>query len=142
MSYKFTKIDDDTTKLEYKDKSFEIKKTVGLLEKLQKVNYKAKISMMKHLKEEGMTSNDLIIKTTKNGKIYEDKSNLIELEEYFTGLESAKIYDEICQEFSKMTFAMLLLDVGIDTNNENEVKDFTVELTKAVTIQTSPSETI
>lgn len=142
MSYKFTKIDDDTTKLEYKDKSFEIKKTVGLLEKLQKVNYKAKISMMKHLKEEGMTSNDLIIKTTKDGKIYEDKSNLIELEQYFTGLESSKIYDEICQEFSKMTFAMLLLDVGIDTNNENEVKDFTVELTKAVTIQTSPSETI
>lgn len=142
MSYKFTKIDDDTTKLEYKDRSFEIKKTVGLLEKLQKVNYKAKISMMKHLKEEGMTSNDLIIKTTKDGKIYEDKSNLIELEEYFTGLESSKIYDEICQEFSKMTFAMLLLDVGIDINNENEVKDFTVELTKAVTIQTSPSETI
>ena len=142
MSYKFTKIDEDTTKLEYKDKSFEIKKTVGLLEKLQKVNYKAKISMMKHLKEEGMTSNDLIIKTTKNGKIYEDKSNLIELEQYFTGLESSKIYDEICQEFSKMTFAMLLLDVGIDTNNENEVKDFTVELTKAVTIQASPSETI
>ena len=44
MLFEFISIDDDTTKLKYKDKEFEFKKTVGLLEKLQKVNFNAKMS--------------------------------------------------------------------------------------------------
>mgnify|MGYP003300910959 CR=1 FL=1 len=95
--------------------------------------------MMFSLKEQGMTSNDLILKTVKNGKTYEDKSNLVELEQYFAGLESTLIYDEICNEFTKMSLAQLFLDVGIDTTNENEVKNFTVDLTKAITKTDTPS---
>ena len=43
MKYEFIKLDDDTTKLKYKEKEFEIKKTVGLLQKLQKVNFSLSI---------------------------------------------------------------------------------------------------
>ena len=39
MKYEFIKVDEDTTKLKYKDKEFTFKKTVGLLEKLQKVQF-------------------------------------------------------------------------------------------------------
>ena len=132
MKYEFVKVDEDTTKLKYKDKEFEFKKTVGLLERLQKVHTNAKIAMMMSLKEKGITANDLITTTKKDGKIIEDKSNLVELENYFTGLESASIYDEICNKFTGMAFANLLVDVGIDTENVDEIKDFTMKLSKAI----------
>ena len=132
MKYEFIKIDEDTTKLKYKEKEFDFKRTVGLLEKLQKVNFNAKIKMMKSLKEQGMTSNDLIVVTTEGGKTKEDKSNLVELEQYFIGLESASIYDEICKEFTKMSFTTLLIDIGIDPENSEEIKDFTIKLSMAI----------
>ena len=135
MKYEFITIDDDTSKLKYKDKEFEFKKTVGLIEKLQKLNYRAKIKMMTSLKEQGMTANDLIVTTTKNGKTYEDKSNLVELEEYFTGLVSQEIYDEICKEFTKMSFPELIVDIGLNTETIDEVKNFTIDLSKAITKQ-------
>ena len=132
MKYEFIKIDEDTTKLKYKEKEFDFKRTVGLLEKLQKVNFNAKISMMKSLKDKGLTSNDLIVVTTEGGKTIEDKSNLVELEQYFIGLESASIYDEICEEFTKMSFTALLIDIGIDPENSEEIKDFTIKLSMAI----------
>lgn len=135
MKYEFIKIDEDTTKLKYKNKEFEFKKTVGLIEKLQKVHHNAKIAMMINLKEKGLTANDLIVTTKKDGKIIEDKSNLVELENYFTGLESASIYDEICNKFTGMAFANLLVDVGIDTENAEEIKDFTMKLSMAIMSQ-------
>ena len=95
MKYQFIKVDDDTTKLKYKDKEFEIKKTVGLLEKLQKVNNKAKLSMMKALAEQGMTANDLIVERKEGNQTIVDKTNIVELEEYYLGVESQNIYDDI-----------------------------------------------
>ena len=50
MKYEFITIDDDTSKLKYKYKELEFKKTVGLIEKLQKLNYRAKIKMMTIIK--------------------------------------------------------------------------------------------
>ena len=135
MKYDFIKIDDDTTKLKYKDKEFTFKKTVGLLEKLQKVHNDAKISMMLHLKEKGLTANDLIVTTKKGGKTIEDKSNLVELENYFVGLESASIYDKICQDFTSMSFAELLVDIGIDVEDSEAIKDFTMKLSTAIMSQ-------
>lgn len=135
MLFEFISIDDDTTKLKYKDKEFELKKTVGLLEKLQKVNFNAKMSMMKSLKERGETANDYIVIKKEGSKTIEDKSNLVELEQYFLGLESAKIYDDICLEFTKMTFPELLVDIGIDYNSVEAVQDFTLKLSTAITNQ-------
>lgn len=141
MKYEFVKVDDDTTKLKYKDKEFEIKKTVGLLEKLQKVNNKAKLSMMKALTEQGMTANDLIVERKEGNKTIVDKSNLIELEQYYIGVESQNIYDDILKESTGMTLAEILLDIDLDYNDQNVVKDFMVELTKSISITPkTPSE--
>lgn len=141
MKYEFIKVDDDTTKLKYKDKEFEIKKTVGLLEKLQKVNNKAKLSMMKALTEQGMTANDLIVEKKEGNKTIVDKSNLIELEQYYIGVESENVYDEILKESTNMTLAEILIDIDLDYNDQNVVKDFMVELTKSISITPkTPSE--
>ena len=43
MKYKFEKIDDDITKLSYKDKEFEIKRYVELTAKLQSVYMKTNL---------------------------------------------------------------------------------------------------
>jgi len=134
MRYQFVKVDDDTTKLKYKDKEFEIKKTVGLLEKLQKVNNKAKLSMMKALAEQGMTANDLIVERKEGNQTIVDKTNLVELEEYYIGVESQNIYDDILKESTGMTLAEILLDIDLDYNDKDVVKDFMVELTKAISI--------
>lgn len=140
MKYEFIKVDEDTTKLKYKDKEFIFKKTVGLLEKLQKVNFNAKMSMMKALKERGETANDYIVVRKEGNKTIEDKSNLVELEQYFIGLESSYIYDDICKEFTNMTFAELLVDIGLDLDVD-AVKDFTLKLSAAITNQSkTPSQ--
>lgn len=140
MKYEFIKVDEDTTKLKYKDKEFTFKKTVGLLEKLQKVNFNAKMSMMKALKERGETANDYIVVRKEGNKTIEDKSNLVELEQYFIGLESSYIYDDICKEFTNMTFAELLVDIGLDLDVD-AVKDFTLKLSAAITNQSkTPSQ--
>lgn len=140
MKYEFIKVDEDTTKLKYKDKEFTFKKTVGLLEKLQKVNFNAKMSMMKALKERGETANDYIVVRKEGNKTIEDKSNLVELEQYFIGLESSYIYDDICKEFTNMTFAELLVDIGLNLDVD-AVKDFTLKLSTAITNQSkTPSQ--
>lgn len=141
MKYEFIKIDDDTTKLKYKDKEFEIKKTVGLLEKLQNINYNAKLNMMRALKERGETANDYIVKRVEGNKTYEDKSNLVELEQYFVGIESQNIYDVIIKDTTGMSFAELLVDMEFDLENQTELKQFMTDLTLAITMANkSPSK--
>ena len=134
MKYQFIKVDEDVTKLKYKDKEFEIRKTVDLLKKLQSLNNKAKLLMFKELKDEGLTSNDLVVTRKEGNKTIEDKSNLIELEQYYLGVASQKLYDDILKEATGMDLAQLLVDMELDYTNQEEVKNFTIELTKAITV--------
>lgn len=55
MKYKFEKIDDDITKLSYKDKEFEIKRDVELTSKMQGVYMKARTKMMIDFSKQGLT---------------------------------------------------------------------------------------
>lgn len=138
--YKFEKLDEDTYLLKYKNKEFEIKKTVGLIQKLQGVNHSAKLALMKELATRGETANDYIVKRIEGNKTIEDKSNLVELEQYYVGVESMKIYDELCQEYFNMSFAELLIDIGIDYTDMKEVSKFTAEFSKTISKSESPSE--
>ena len=136
MKYEFVEIDEYTTKLKYKDKEFTFKKTVALLEKIQSTNLEAKANMMKFLKSRGETANDYIVTKTEGSKVIEDKSNLVELETTFLGEARNKMYDDICKEFTGMTYAALMVDIGISVANTKEaleeIKDFTTGLSKAV----------
>ena len=132
MKYQFIKVDEDTTTLKYKDKEFIFTRTVGLVEKLQSSIHVGKANMMKFLKSRGETAKDYIITRTEGSKIIEDKTNLIELETQFQGEARELVFDEICKEFTGKSYAELLVDIGIDVYNNDELLEFTKELSLAV----------
>ena len=139
MKYKFEKIDDDITKLSYKDKEFEIKRDVELTAKMQSVYMKARTKMMVDLSKQGITKKDLVIERKEKGKTYYDNSNLNELEKYYTEMAFLEIYDEISKEATGMIFQELILDIGL---NENESEEFGLEFSNALLgKQKTPSET-
>ena len=129
MKYKFEKIDDDITKLSYKDKEFEIKRDVELTSKMQSVYMKARTKMMVDLSKQRITKEDLTIEKKENGKTYYDNSNLNELEKYYTEMAFLEIYDEISKEATGMIFQELILDIGL---NENESEEFGLGFSNAL----------
>lgn len=138
MKYKFEKIDDDITKLSYKDKEFEIKRDVELTSKLQSVYMRARTKMMLELSKEGITKKDLVIERKANGKTYYDNSNINELEKYYTEMAFLEIYDDISKKATGMIFQELVLDIGL---NENESEEFGLEFSNALLGNTkTPSE--
>lgn len=138
MKYKFEKIDDDTTKLSYKDKEFEIKRDVELTSKMQSVYMKARTKMMVDLSKQGITKKDLVIERKEKGKTYYDNTNLNELEKYYTEMAFLEIYDEISKEATGMIFQELILDIGL---NETESEEFGLGFSNALLGNTkTPSE--
>lgn len=139
--YKFIKIDDDTTELKYKEKTFTFKKDVELLSSVQNINFRAKARMMSELKKMNMSADDLVLVKVEGNKRYEDKSNLIELEQYCLSVEAELIYDEILKKFCGMTLAQIIKDIGIDITNKDEILEFTNQINQAIVGKTeSPSE--
>lgn len=140
--YEFIKIDDDTTELKYKDKTFTFKKNVELLSNLQGINFRAKARMMNELKKMGMSADDLVIVRKEGNKTYEDKSNLIDLEEYCLSVEAELIYDEILKKFTNMSLAQILKDIGITIQDKDDILKFTSQVNNAIVGKTeSPRET-
>lgn len=138
MKYKFEKIDDDITKLSYKDKEFEIKRDVELTSKMQSVYMRARTKMMLDLSKQGITKKDLVIEKKEKGKTYYDNSNLNELEKYYTEMAFLEIYDEISKEATGMIFQELISDIGL---NENESEEFGLEFSDVLLgKQKTPSE--
>lgn len=133
MKYKFTKIDDDTTLLEYKEKHFEIKRDIDLQVKIQSAISKARVLMSAELTKMGMTKKDLVIEKHENGKTYYDNTNYIDTEEQYKLIATLEVYDEIITKYCGMKFQELLEDIGIniaDTTPEGE--KFMLELTSAL----------
>ena len=129
MKYKFEKIDNDTTKLKYKDKEFDIKKDIDLNKKMQSLYVKARTKMMVDLSKEGITKKDLVIERKENGKTYYDNSNVAELEKSYTEMASLDLYNEICQKYTKMDLAELMEDIGL---NDKEAEQFGSDLSEAL----------
>jgi hypothetical protein len=139
--YKFIKIDDDTTELKYKEKTFTFKKDVELLSSVQNINFRAKARMMSELKKMNMSADDLVLVKVEGNRRYEDKSNPIELEQYCLSVEAELIYDEILKKFCGMTLAEIIKDIGIDITNKDEILEFTNQVNEAIVGKTeSPSE--
>lgn len=133
MKYKFTKIDDDTTVLEYKEKRFEIKRDIDLQVKIQSAISKARVLMSAELTKMGMTKKDLVIEKHENGKTYYDNSNYLDTEEQYKLMATLEIYDEIITKYCGMKFQDLLEDIGININDTTpEGEKFMFELTSAL----------
>lgn len=132
MKYQFTEKDEDTTILKYQDKEFEIKRDVELQTKVQSVYSKARTKMFIELTKQGIKKEDLIIKEIKNGKTYEDNSNLQEVEKRYVEIETLNLMDEISKKYTNMTFSELIIDIGLSENNYKEIENFTKDFTLAI----------
>lgn len=133
MKYEFIKIDDDTTELRYKGKTFAIKKDVDLQVKIQSSIPRAKILMAKELTRMGLTKKDLTIEKVVGDKTYYDNSNIVELEEQYQAIASQEVYDEILKKYCGMTLIELMQDIGFNINESNtENEKFGMELTSAL----------
>ena len=141
MKYTFTKIDDDTTELSYKGKSFMIKKDVDLLKRMESLPQRAKIKMASDLKLEGMTLDDLQVEKKVGNKTYIDKSSVIDLEKYYQDVVANEILNEICQKYTQMNLMDLFKDIEINISDlgAEEQLEFTTKLLTALKGDTSPS---
>lgn len=134
MKYEFTKIDSDTTELRYKDKVFTIKKDIDLEKRIQESIPRARILMNAELSKMGMTKKNLVIERHEGNKTYYDNSNIMDAEEQFQAIATMQVFDEIVKNFSGMSLAELMQDIGLNVNEENkENEQFGVELTGAFT---------
>ena len=129
MKYKFEKIDNDTTKLSYKDKEFEFKRDVDLTKKIQGLYANARTKMMVELSKQGITKKDLVIEKKENGKTLYDNSNLTEIENTYIQMASLELYDDITKKHTGMELQDLMTDIGL---TEKEAEQFGTDLTMAI----------
>lgn len=135
--YEFIKQDEDTTILKYKDKSFEIKKDVGLQKEIESVNKNARVKMMVDLTKQGITSNDLVVIRKEGSKTYEDKSNLIQLEQSYTQEASVDLFQSLSNRYFGMKLEDLIKDIGL---NDEEASKFGNDFAYALAGKSSPSQ--
>lgn len=130
MKYSFEKIDNDTTKLKYKEKEFEIKRNVGLLKEMQSAVFKAKKKLYFDLAKEGLTKKDLVISKKVGNKTYEDNTNVVDLENEYINEATLTMIDNLCNKYFNMTLTDLIQDLELD---EKESEIFGEELMYAFT---------
>lgn len=129
MKYKFEIVDNDTTKLTYKDKEFKIKRNINLLKRTQEVYFKARTKMMVDLTKQGITKKDLIIEKKENGKTYYDDTNIREIENDYIEMENLEIYNSIAEDYTGMSWIELIEDIGLE---ESDVEEFAFNFAKSL----------
>lgn len=117
MKYEFIKVNDDTYKLKYKDKEFEIIRDVDIITKMQNVPNIARRRMLIDLAERQKGIGDLtIVRTTDDGKTIYDNRSAIEMEKTYVN----EVQVEMLDNASKKYFGNTLVGVGLDMGLEKE----------------------
>lgn len=137
MKYQFIQKDEDTTILKYQDKEYEIKRDVELVSKLQSVNRDARLSMYSDLVKKGISKDNLVITTKKDGKTYVDNSYLDELEKQYINDEQYNLFNDLCKNYFNMSLEELVVDIGL---NPDESQKFGAELGEAISGKGTPRE--
>jgi len=115
--YEFIKVNEDTYKLKYKDKEFEIVRDVDIITKMQNVPNIARRRMLIDLAERQKGIGDLtIVRTTDDGKTIYDNRSAIEMEKTYIN----EIQVEMLDNASKKYFGNTLVGVGLDMGLEKE----------------------
>lgn len=132
--YKFTKINNDITKLECEingeQHEFEIKKNVELLKELTSATHRSRNRLIKDLAKEGLTKNDLVKEVKKDGKTFYDSSSWDELEQSYFEEENQTILSNIIEKITGYDLITLLMSMGLQ---EKEIEEFSTELVVALT---------
>lgn len=132
--FKFTKIDNDTTKLvceiNGEQKEFEIKRNVALLQELTSATHRSRNRLIKDLAKEGLTKNDLVKEVKKDGKTIYDNSSWDELEQSYYEEENQRILSNVIKDITGYDLLELIMGLGLE---EQQMTNFTSELLLALT---------
>lgn len=120
MKYEIIKNGVDDYTLKYKDKVFNYKSNIELISKLQEAPKMARIEMLKDLAKEGISLKDFTIEAKKDGKTYFDNTNKNELENTYIQNKMLEIIDNVCKENFGLGITQLILDIGLENNEEQE----------------------
>lgn len=126
--YKFKKLDNnDEFMLTYNKKSIKFKRTVKTAQRLQSIDSESRFKVIKKITDMGYTmdNNPFVITKTEGSKTYKDESNfnyLIEQEKQYV---MAEIIAEIVKDTTGIEFDDLIVDIGIDPNDQNALLKFT-----------------
>ena len=131
MKYEFIKVDEDTSKLKYKDKEFEIKRNVKLVSEMQELIKKSRLQMIMDLAKDGISIDTLTIEKKENGKTYYDNSNRLAIEKIYQEQATLDYFNSLVERITNMTLENLLLDIGLTTEKEGE--QFSKELMECLT---------
>ena len=126
--YKFTRIDDDTTELEYNGEKFTIVKDLEKAMQLQQVDFEARVLLNKKLKEMGATIEDLQYEKVVDGKKIVDDSQVQGLLDECKKLAT---YEKM-KSLVKSITGKELIDLAIELGKK-DYENFMVELGKALT---------
>ena len=135
--YKITKISMDQYKLEYKDKVIEFNSKVEYANDTQNIIKTARLRMVADLTSKGISVKDLVKEEKKDGKTLYDNSNKEYIEEAYINEVQEEILNEIIKKMMGKTFEELVLDIGLE--NENEIIKLGEDLGKVISNQYAPS---
>lgn len=136
--YKFTQIDDDNWKLEYKDKEYIIKRNIALLTQLQSVDFEARVLLNKKLKDLGCTLEDVEYEKEENGKKTINDSEVQKLLDICKKEAQYIKLKNIVKDILNEEIENIALDLG-----EKEFQNFITQLMLAISGKTDdkkPSE--
>jgi hypothetical protein len=131
MKYEFIKVDEDTTKIKYKGKEFEIKRNVKIVSEMQELIKNARLKMIMDLSKQGISVDSLTIEKKENGKTYYDNSNKLAIEKIYQEQATLDYFNNLVQNVFNMSLEELLLDIGITTEKDGE--DFSKSLMECLT---------
>lgn len=132
MKYEFIKVNDDTYKLKYKDKEFEIIRDVDIITKFQNVPNLARRRMLMDLAENGKGIDDLtIVRTTSDGKTIYDNRSAIEMERTYINEIQVEMLDNVSKKYFDNTMVNVALDIGLET--EAEAIEFSKQFVSVLT---------
>lgn len=117
MKYTFS-VEEDIVSLKYKDKEFTFKTNVKLISEMQGLVMEARKRMIQEFAKTGQSIKDLTIETKENGKTYYDNTNKIELEKIYQEELTIEFFNKKCEELFGMDLAGLMLDIGLETEDE------------------------
>ena len=120
MKYEFIRIDEDTTKLKYKDKDFEIKRNIKLVSEMQELIKKSRLKMIMDLAKDGISIDTLTIEKKENGKTYYDNSNRLAIEKIYQEQATLDYFNDLIKNITNMSLEELLLDIGLGSEKEGE----------------------
>ena len=97
----------------------------------------ARLRMVADLTSKGISVKDLVKEEKKDGKTLYDNSNKEYIEEAYINEVQEEILNEIIKKMMGKTFEELVLDIGLD--NENEIIKLGEDLGKVISNQYAPS---